>query len=54
MMEELHRRLIRIGLDALAEDYGHARLGGLPGAAASLAASTVSPALPRLIRVGAR
>ena len=27
-MEELHRRLIRIGLDALAEDYGYALAGG--------------------------
>ncbi|GAA1265257.1 nucleotidyl transferase AbiEii/AbiGii toxin family protein [Streptomyces javensis] len=27
-MDELHRRLIRIGLDALAEDYGYALAGG--------------------------
>ncbi|MEE4594216.1 hypothetical protein V2J94_20395 [Streptomyces sp. DSM 41524] len=27
-MDELHRRLIRIGLDALADDYGYALAGG--------------------------
>lgn len=27
-MDDLHRRLIRIGLDALAEDYGYALAGG--------------------------
>ncbi len=27
-MEELHRRLIRIGLDTLAEDYGYALASG--------------------------
>jgi len=28
IVEELHRRLIRIGLDALAEGYGYALAGG--------------------------
>ncbi|WP_327361396.1 hypothetical protein [Streptomyces sp. NBC_01296] len=27
-MEDLHRRLIRIGLKALAEDFGYRRAGG--------------------------
>ncbi|MDX2683200.1 hypothetical protein [Streptomyces soliscabiei] len=27
-MDELHRRLIRIGLDALADDFGYALAGG--------------------------
>ncbi|MER8155854.1 nucleotidyl transferase AbiEii/AbiGii toxin family protein [Streptomyces sp. NPDC094472] len=27
-MDELHRQLIRIGLDALAKDYGYALAGG--------------------------
>ncbi|GAA2290903.1 nucleotidyl transferase AbiEii/AbiGii toxin family protein [Streptomyces violaceusniger] len=27
-MDDLHRQLIRIGLDALAEDYGYALAGG--------------------------
>ncbi len=27
-MDQLHRQLIRIGLDALAKDYGYALAGG--------------------------
>lgn len=27
-MDDLHRQLIRIGLDALAKDYGYALAGG--------------------------